>query len=102
MPVVKASQSATHLERIKSKEIRTISGYVPDDNGTSILVVFKNFSRMGKLNKSGLSFNADMMIAGSSRPKKYGKLFGNLCKGVFVHLCTKKTCGSYQHAVHLG
>ena len=45
---------------------------------------------------------ADMMIAGSARPKKYGKLHGNLAKGVFVHLCTKKTCHSFQHAVHLG
>ena len=99
MPVVKASQSASHLEHVKNKDIRAISGFVPDDNGSSILVVFKNFHRMGKLNKSGLSFYSDMMIAGSSRPMKYGKLYGNLAKGVFVHLCTKKSCGSYQHAV---
>ena len=64
--------------------------------------MLKNFSRLTKLNKSGLGLNADMMFAGSSRPKKYGKLFGNLAKGVFIHLCTKKTCNSYQHAVHLG
>ena len=64
--------------------------------------MLKNFSRLTKLNKSGLGLNADMMFAGSSRPKKYGKLCGNLAKGVFFHLCTKKTCNSYQHAVHLG
>ena len=64
--------------------------------------MLKNFSRLTKPNKSGLGLNADMMFAGSSRPKKYGKLFGNVVKGVFIHLCTKKTCQSYQHAVHLG
>ena len=102
MPFVKASADSSHLELIKQGKVRTLSAFVPDDDGTAILVVFMNPTRMGRLNKSGLSFNADMMISGSSRPKKYGKLFGNLCKGVFVHLCTKKTCGSYQHAVHLG
>ena len=102
MPVVQASQASTHLEKIKDGTVRTISGFVPDDDGGSVLVVLKNFSRLTKLNKSGLGLNADMMFAGSSRPKKYGKLFGNVVKGVFIHLCTKKTCNSYQHAVHLG
>ena len=102
MPVVQASQASTHLEKIKDGTVRTISGFVPDDDGGSVLVVLKNFSRLTKLNKSGLGLNADMMFAGSSRPKKYGKLFGNVVKGVFIHLCTKKTCQSYQHAVHLG
>ena len=102
MPVVQAPQAYPHLEKIKDGTVRTISGFVPDDDGGSVLVVLKNFSRLTNLNKSGLGLNADMMFAGSSRPKKYGKLFGNLAKGVFIHLCTKKTCNSYQHAVHLG
>ena len=102
MPVVQAPQAYPHLEKIKDGTVRTISGFVPDDDGGSVLVVLKNFSRLTKLNKSGLGLNADMMFAGSSRPKKYGKLFGNVVKGVFIHLCTKKTCQSYQHAVHLG
>ena len=102
MPVVQAPQASPHLEKIKDGTVRTISGFVPDDDGGSVLVVLKNFSRLTKLNKSGLGLNADMMFAGSSRPKKYGKLFGNVVKGVFIHLCTKKTCNSYQHAVHLG
>ena len=102
MPFVKASQANSHLELIKNGTVRKISGFVPDDNGDFILVVFMNPTRMSKLNQSGLGFNADMMIAGSARPKKYGKLHGNLAKGVFVHLCTKKTCRSFQHAVHLG
>ena len=101
MPFVKASQAKDHLELIKNGTVRKISGFVPDDNGDFILVVFMNPTRMSKLNQSGLGFNADMMIAGSARPKKYGKLHGNLAKGVFVHLCTKKTCHSFQHAVHL-
>ena len=102
MPFVKASADSSHLELIKQGKVRTLSAFVPDDDGAAILVVFMNPTRMGRLNKSGLSFNADMMISGSSRPKKYGKLYGNLAKGVFVHLCTKKSCGSFQHAVHLG
>ena len=102
MPFVKASQANSHLELIKNGTVRKISGFVPDDNGDFILVVFMNPTRMSKLNQSGLGFNADMMISGSSRPKKYGKLYGNLAEGVFVHLCTKKSCGSFQHAVHLG
>ena len=102
MPFVKASQAKDHLELVKNGTVRKISGFVPDDNGDFILVVFMNPTRMSKLNQSGLGFNADMMIAGSARPKKYGKLHGNLAKGVFVHLCTKKTCHSFQHAVHLG
>ena len=102
MPFVKASQAKDHLELIKNGTVRKISGFVPDDNGDFILVVFMNPTRMSKLNQSGLGFNADMMIAGSARPKKYGKLHGNLAKGVFVHLCTKKTCHSFQRAVHLG
>ena len=91
MPVVQAPQAYPHLEKIKDGTVRTISGFVPDDDGGSVLVVLKNFSRLTKLNKSGLGLNADMMFAGSSRPKKYGKLFGNLAKGVFNHLCTKTT-----------
>ena len=102
MPVVQATQAYPHLEKIKAGTVRTISGFVPDDDGGSVLAVLKNFSRLTNLNKSGLGLNADMMFAGSSRPKKYGKLFGNLAKGVFIHLCTKKTCNSYQHPVHLG
>ena len=102
MPVVQAPQAYPHLEKIKDGTVRTISGFVPDDDGGSVLVVLRNFSRLTKPNKSGIGLNADMMFAGSSRPKKYGKLFGNLAKGVFIHLCTKKTCNSYQHAVHLG
>ena len=91
MPVVQATQAYPHLEKIKAGTVRTISGFVPDDDGGSVLVVLKNFSRLTKPNKSGLGLNADMMSAGSSRPKKYGKLFGNLAKGVFIHLCTKTT-----------
>ena len=68
MPVVQVSQASPHLEKIKDGTVRTISGFVPDDDGGSVLVVLKNFSRLTKLNKSGLGLNADMMFAGSSRP----------------------------------
>ncbi len=41
--------------------MRKISGFLPDDNGDFILVVFMNPTRMSKLNQSGLGFNADMI-----------------------------------------
>ena len=61
MPFVKASQAKDHLELIKNGTVRKISGFVPDDNGDFILVVFMNPTRMSKLNQSGLGFNADMI-----------------------------------------
>ena len=90
MPVVQAPQAYPHLEKIKAGTVRTISGFVPDDDGGSVLAVLKNFSRLTNLNKSGLGLNADMMFAGSSRPKKCGKLFGNLAKGGIIHLFARR------------
>ena len=43
MPVVKASEAGSHIEKIKNGTVRAISGFVPDDGGGSVLVVFKCF-----------------------------------------------------------
>ena len=48
MPFVKASADSSHLELIKQGKVRTLSAFVPDDDGTAILVVFMNPTRMAQ------------------------------------------------------
>lgn len=52
MPFVKASADSSHLELIKQGKVRTLSAFVPDDDGAAIVVVFMNPTCMGRLNKS--------------------------------------------------